>query len=249
MAVATVNLDGLAPSVIPVCMYARTNTRFLCRCLYSSCVLRIFCMIECPDGKYGSYCLMNCTCLNGGACEKERGMCSCLPEYTGTDCETRLPTTPVPTTPPPTPAAPTCPPSHCQNGGSCAIQLGSPICTYAHCVIQVVHCLTFHCICYSCTPFWTGDRCLQPRSIPADCLTKSTAEEINLCILNADPPGELKGDIRRHFGVIRLVIVGERCAGGGDALTSNQKVSIGVGILVPLIVALVVAVILYCCYK
>lgn len=118
MAAVAVNRDGPVLSVIPVGnLVAVLTVRFQCLIL-----------LECPEGTYGSYCLMNCTCLNGATCGKRQGKCLCAPGFTGTHCETPLPTTGVPTTALPTTVEPTCPSQHCQHGGTCTITLGSPLC-------------------------------------------------------------------------------------------------------------------------
>ncbi|XP_070546712.1 uncharacterized protein [Ptychodera flava] len=42
--------------------------------------------IECPDGRYGSFCKKNCTCENGGTCNKRDGSCDCPGHYFGENC-------------------------------------------------------------------------------------------------------------------------------------------------------------------
>ncbi|GFY77304.1 limulus clotting factor C [Trichonephila inaurata madagascariensis] len=43
---------------------------------------------SCPDGKFGTWCENDCTCINRGVCEKD-GKCTCSPEFEGRNCEKR----------------------------------------------------------------------------------------------------------------------------------------------------------------
>ena len=42
----------------------------------------------CPDFTFGLNCSSACACTNGGVCNPVNGSCSCLPGYTGPQCET-----------------------------------------------------------------------------------------------------------------------------------------------------------------
>ncbi|XP_062520130.1 multiple epidermal growth factor-like domains protein 10 isoform X2 [Corticium candelabrum] len=160
------------------------------------------CDDECPEGTFGSDCLMECSCLNGGTCDREQGICLCTPDYTGANCETHTTydTLPSPSSSPQVENP--CLSSFCLNGGSCEVQLSSPVCT--------------------CTIFWTGDQCENP-SHP-ECLSEQTEEEIVICVEIAESKAR-------------------------DTESSNQQVYIAVGVVIPLVIALLIVVFVYYCYK
>lgn len=43
----------------------------------------------CPVGTFGRWCTSVCRCQNGGNCDKDTGLCRCLPGFTGSLCELR----------------------------------------------------------------------------------------------------------------------------------------------------------------
>ena len=63
------------------------TARFVGSLSWILCVHNVLIFIECPEGKYGIYCVLNCTCQNGATCDKKNGKCDCAPGYEGNDCE------------------------------------------------------------------------------------------------------------------------------------------------------------------
>ena len=52
-----------------------------------------FCLLlyfkACPEGRYGSQCLMQCNCENGATCNPVNGQCNCSAGWTGQTCNQR----------------------------------------------------------------------------------------------------------------------------------------------------------------
>ncbi|XP_062520110.1 multiple epidermal growth factor-like domains protein 10 [Corticium candelabrum] len=145
---------------------------------------------------------MECSCLNGATCDREQRICSCTPDYTGANCETHTTYDTLPSLSSSPQVENLCSSSFCLNGGSCEVQLGSPVCT--------------------CTIFWTGDQCQNPRH--PECLSEQTEEEIVICFEIAESKAR-------------------------DTESSNQQVYIAVGVVILIVIALLIVVFVYYRYK
>jgi len=53
------------------------------------CMLISFRRAACPSDRYGTQCLQQCQCENGGTCNPQTGECSCTPGWIGRLCEQR----------------------------------------------------------------------------------------------------------------------------------------------------------------
>lgn len=47
----------------------------------------LFCVPECPAGRFGANCQLKCKCQNNGTCDGVTGTCQCGPGYYGHVCE------------------------------------------------------------------------------------------------------------------------------------------------------------------
>ncbi|XP_070547066.1 multiple epidermal growth factor-like domains protein 11 [Ptychodera flava] len=119
--------------------------------------------IECPVGSYGYYCKTNCTCENGGTCNRVDGSCHCSQQYFGSSCQFAC---------------------NCQNGATCMSD-GSCSCANGYygklcdrqCVCPInseCDSKTGECVCQN---GFYGDSCL-----PCNCSNNQQCDQINgLC--------------------------------------------------------------------
>ena len=46
-------------------------------------------VLECPEGRYGPDCMLQCTCENGATCDPASGLCNCTSGWTNVKCDQR----------------------------------------------------------------------------------------------------------------------------------------------------------------
>lgn len=237
-----------------MCLNKGVCDRFTGNCSCTPGYLGQFCGQECPEERYGPGCSQMCQCKNNASCEFVDGRCNCEPGWTGTFCDTVCPDGTYGSY-----CTMNC---SCLNGATCGKQHGDCTCvpgfTGLNCETRIPTtapptteapttaaptCPPNYCsnggscevdrgspVC-TCTVHWMGSQCSEPAVIPPECINPSfTDAELERCInnINIQAPGELKGP---------------------DDLTTGQKTSIALGILIPLIIAVIIGVAFYCCYK